>query len=117
MVVIMVIAFLVCWVPYASVAFHIFTNQGSDFGPVFMTIPAFFAKSSAIYNPVIYIVMNKQVTGRCPGDLQHLRLCLLLGNSLQSRRTLGHWWERREVPFQVCRRKMVQLLREAAPIS
>ncbi|XP_064289255.1 rhodopsin isoform X2 [Passer domesticus] len=60
MVIIMVISFLICWVPYASVAFYIFTNQGSDFGPIFMTIPAFFAKSSAIYNPVIYIVMNKQ---------------------------------------------------------
>ncbi|XP_026578666.1 rhodopsin [Pseudonaja textilis] len=60
MVILMVIAFLVCWVPYASVAFYIFTHQGSDFGPVFMTIPSFFAKSSAIYNPVIYIVMNKQ---------------------------------------------------------
>lgn len=65
MVIIMVIAFLICWVPYASVAFYIFTNQGSDFGPIFMTIPAFFAKSSAIYNPVIYIVMNKQVTAAC----------------------------------------------------
>lgn len=80
MVVIMVIAFLICWVPYASVAFYIFTNQGSDFGPIFMTIPAFFAKSSAIYNPVIYIVMNKQVTGRMPGDLL---FCILLYNSLQ----------------------------------
>ncbi|NWR34137.1 OPSD protein, partial [Tachuris rubrigastra] len=60
MVIIMVISFLICWLPYASVAFYIFTNQGSDFGPIFMTIPAFFAKSSAIYNPVIYIVMNKQ---------------------------------------------------------
>ncbi|KAI6077330.1 Rhodopsin isoform X1 [Aix galericulata] len=65
MVIIMVIAFLICWVPYASVAFYIFTNQGSDFGPIFMTIPAFFAKSSAIYNPVIYIVMNKQVSAAC----------------------------------------------------
>nr|XP_009679451.1 PREDICTED: rhodopsin [Struthio camelus australis] len=69
MVIIMVIAFLICWVPYASVAFYIFTNQGSDFGPIFMTIPAFFAKSSAIYNPVIYIVMNKQVTGEAPATL------------------------------------------------
>ncbi|XP_042307852.1 rhodopsin [Sceloporus undulatus] len=60
MVILMVISFLICWVPYASVAFYIFTHQGSDFGPVFMTIPAFFAKSSAIYNPVIYILMNKQ---------------------------------------------------------
>lgn len=69
MVIIMVIAFLICWLPYASVAFYIFTNQGSDFGPIFMTIPAFFAKSSSIYNPVIYIVMNKQVTGQEPGNL------------------------------------------------
>lgn len=80
MVIIMVIAFLICWVPYASVAFYIFTNQGSDFGPIFMTIPAFFAKSSAIYNPVIYIVMNKQVTGGMPA---HLLSCGSLYNRLQ----------------------------------
>lgn len=61
MVIIMVVAFLICWLPYASVAFYIFTHQGSDFGPIFMTIPAFFAKSASIYNPVIYIMMNKQV--------------------------------------------------------
>nr|O93441.1 RecName: Full=Rhodopsin [Galeus melastomus]CAA76798.1 opsin [Galeus melastomus] len=60
MVVIMVIGFLICWLPYASVALYIFNNQGSEFGPVFMTIPSFFAKSSALYNPLIYILMNKQ---------------------------------------------------------
>nr|ACB45448.1 rhodopsin [Stenobrachius leucopsarus] len=60
MVIMMVISFLVCWVPYASVAWWIFCNQGAEFGPVFMTLPAFFAKSSAIYNPLIYICMNKQ---------------------------------------------------------
>uniref|UniRef100_A0A8C8JEA7 Rhodopsin n=1 Tax=Oncorhynchus tshawytscha TaxID=74940 RepID=A0A8C8JEA7_ONCTS len=30
------------------------------FGPMCMTVPAFFAKSSALYNPLIYILMNKQ---------------------------------------------------------
>ncbi|TRY94573.1 hypothetical protein DNTS_024129 [Danionella cerebrum] len=60
MVILMVIAFLICWVPYASVAWYIFTHQGSHFSPIFMTIPAFFAKSSALYNPLIYILMNKQ---------------------------------------------------------
>ncbi|KAJ8409284.1 hypothetical protein AAFF_G00234820 [Aldrovandia affinis] len=60
MVVVMVIGFLICWIPYASVAWYIFTHQGSHFGPVFMTIPTFFAKSSAIYNPLIYIFLNKQ---------------------------------------------------------
>ncbi|CAL8325317.1 unnamed protein product [Merluccius merluccius] len=60
MVVLMVVGFLVCWLPYASVAWYIFTHQGSIFGPVFMTLPAFFAKAAAIYNPMIYICMNKQ---------------------------------------------------------
>ncbi|MBN3276170.1 OPSD1 protein, partial [Polyodon spathula] len=60
MVVLMVISYMVCWTPYASVAWYIFTHQGSHFGPVFMTAPAFFAKSSALYNPLIYVLMNKQ---------------------------------------------------------
>nr|ACF22668.1 rod opsin [Spinibarbus hollandi] len=60
MVIIMVIGFLVCWTPYASVAWYIFTHQGSEFGPLFMTLPAFFAKTAAVYNPCIYICMNKQ---------------------------------------------------------
>ncbi|XP_010900403.2 rhodopsin [Esox lucius] len=60
MVVAMVVSYLVCWLPYAGTAWFIFCNQGSEFGPVFMTIPAFFAKSSALYNPLIYILMNKQ---------------------------------------------------------
>lgn len=76
MVIIMVIAFLICWVPYASVAFYIFTHQGSDFGPIFMTFPAFFAKSSSIYNPVIYIMMNKQVPGGRVGGPRSLGLNL-----------------------------------------
>ncbi|CAL8250828.1 unnamed protein product [Arctogadus glacialis] len=60
MVIVMVISFLVCWVPYATVAWYIFINQGAEFGPVFMTAPAFFAKSAALYNPVIYILLNRQ---------------------------------------------------------
>lgn len=62
MVIVMIVSFLVCWVPYASVAWYIFANQGIEFGPVFMTAPAFFAKSAALYNPVIYILLNKQVS-------------------------------------------------------
>ncbi|XP_068108863.1 rhodopsin [Hyperolius riggenbachi] len=60
MCIIMVVFFCISWFPYAFVAFWIFTHQGSEFGPIFMTVPAFFAKSSSVYNPVIYIIMNKQ---------------------------------------------------------
>lgn len=62
MVIVMVISYLVCWMPYATVAWYIFANQGTNFGPVMMTIPAFFAKSAALYNPIIYILLNRQVT-------------------------------------------------------
>ncbi|XP_062315086.1 rhodopsin-like [Osmerus eperlanus] len=60
MVIVMVISYLVCWLPYATVAWYIFANQGTEFGPVFMTAPAFFAKSAALYNPCIYILLNRQ---------------------------------------------------------
>ncbi|KAA8590883.1 hypothetical protein FQN60_001826 [Etheostoma spectabile] len=63
MVVIMVISYLVCWMPYASVAWYIFANQGTEFGPVFMTAPAFFAKSAALYNPF----RNSMITTVCCG--------------------------------------------------
>ncbi|XP_078104810.1 green-sensitive opsin-like [Sander vitreus] len=56
----MVMGFLVAWVPYASFAGWIFLNKGAYFSPLTAAIPAFFAKSSALYNPVIYVLLNKQ---------------------------------------------------------
>nr|BBI36950.1 rhodopsin [Etmopterus molleri] len=60
MVVIMVFAFLICWLPYAGMAFYSFLNQGMEIGAIVMSIPAFFAKGSALYNILIYILMNRQ---------------------------------------------------------
>ncbi|XP_036415172.1 rhodopsin, like [Colossoma macropomum] len=59
MVIVMIMTFLMCWLPYASMALYIFTHQGITVSPLFMTIPSFFAKSSTLYNPVIYVCMNK----------------------------------------------------------
>uniref|UniRef100_A0A3B4A5R1 G-protein coupled receptors family 1 profile domain-containing protein n=1 Tax=Periophthalmus magnuspinnatus TaxID=409849 RepID=A0A3B4A5R1_9GOBI len=56
----MVLGFLVAWTPYASFATWIFFNKGAAFSAVAMTIPAFFSKSSALFNPIIYILMNEQ---------------------------------------------------------
>lgn len=36
-------------------------NKGAAFHPLTAALCAFFAKSSALYNPVIYVMMNKQV--------------------------------------------------------
>merc|ERR1712042_262901 len=60
MCVLMVVGFLVAWCPYASYAAYLFLNKGVAFTAVSMAIPAFFAKSSALFNPIIYILMNKQ---------------------------------------------------------
>ncbi|XP_041836341.1 green-sensitive opsin-like [Melanotaenia boesemani] len=60
MCILMVCGFLLAWVPYASFAAWIFLNRGAAFSAVAMAIPSFFSKSSALFNPVIYILMNKQ---------------------------------------------------------
>ncbi|KAM4588885.1 green-sensitive opsin-like [Odontesthes bonariensis] len=60
MCILMVFGFLLAWVPYASFAAFIFFNKGRAFSAISMSIPAFFSKSSALFNPIIYILMNKQ---------------------------------------------------------
>lgn len=62
MCILMVFGFLVAWTPYASLAAWIFLNKGAAFTAISMAIPAFFTKSSALYNPIIYVLMNKQVS-------------------------------------------------------
>lgn len=57
----MVFGFLIAWTPYATFAGWIFMNKGAYFSALTAALPAFFAKSSALYNPVIYVLMNKQV--------------------------------------------------------
>ncbi|KAF1403703.1 Green-sensitive opsin, partial [Spheniscus magellanicus] len=56
MVILMVLGFMLAWTPYAMVAFWIFTNKGADFTATLMSVPAFFS----LYNPIIYVFMNKQ---------------------------------------------------------
>ncbi|XP_034023173.1 opsin-1, short-wave-sensitive 2 isoform X2 [Thalassophryne amazonica] len=60
MVVIMVLGFLVCWLPYTSFSLWVVSNRGQQFDLRLATIPSCFSKSSAVYNPIIYILLNKQ---------------------------------------------------------
>lgn len=61
MVVVMVLAFLVSWLPYAAMSLVVIMNSSVYIDPVIATIPVYLAKSSNVYNPIIYIFMNKQV--------------------------------------------------------
>ncbi|KAM4748848.1 vertebrate ancient opsin-like [Rhinophrynus dorsalis] len=63
MVLSMVIAFLVCWLPYTVFALTVVIKPTLYVSPLAATLPAYFAKTSPVYNPIIYIFLNKQFRG------------------------------------------------------
>nr|XP_060613032.1 pinopsin-like [Anolis sagrei ordinatus] len=60
MVITMVMAFLVCWLPYASFAMVVATNKDLFIQPALASLPSYFSKTATVYNPIIYVFMNKQ---------------------------------------------------------
>ncbi|XP_061477622.1 blue-sensitive opsin-like [Rhineura floridana] len=62
MVVVMVMGFLVCWLPYASFALWVVMHCGEPFDVHLASIPSVFSKASSVYHPIIYVLMNKQVS-------------------------------------------------------
>lgn len=62
MVVVMVLAFLLTWLPYAAVALSAVVDSSLHIHPLVATVPVVLAKSSTVYNPIIYIFMNRQVS-------------------------------------------------------
>lgn len=61
MVILMVLSFLVSWLPYASLAMFVVSRPHARIHPLVGTLPVYLAKSSTAYNPIIYILLNKQV--------------------------------------------------------
>ncbi|KAK5912500.1 hypothetical protein CesoFtcFv8_002366 [Champsocephalus esox] len=60
MVVLMVLTFLISWLPYAGLAMLVVYNPDVEINPLVSTVPVYLAKSSTAYNPIIYIYLNKQ---------------------------------------------------------
>nr|AAR14680.1 red-sensitive retinal pigment [Geotria australis]ANV21068.1 long-wavelength-sensitive opsin [Geotria australis] len=60
MVVVMIFAYIFCWGPYTFFACFAAANPGYAFHPLAAALPAYFAKSATIYNPIIYVFMNRQ---------------------------------------------------------
>ncbi|XP_066478440.1 vertebrate ancient opsin-like [Tiliqua scincoides] len=60
MVIVMVICFLLCWLPYGTVALIATFGRPGLITPAASIIPSILAKSSTVYNPIIYIFLNKQ---------------------------------------------------------
>lgn len=61
MVILMVLTFLISWLPYAAVAMLGAYDPDVEIHPLVDTVPVYLAKSSTVYNPIIYIYLNKQV--------------------------------------------------------
>ncbi|KAE8624944.1 hypothetical protein XENTR_v10006101 [Xenopus tropicalis] len=60
MVIAMVLAFLICWLPYASFAVVVAVNKDVVIEPTVASLPSYFSKTATVYNPIIYVFMNKQ---------------------------------------------------------
>lgn len=57
----MILAFLICWMPYAAFSVLATAYPSIELDPRLAAIPAFFSKTATVYNPIIYVFMNKQV--------------------------------------------------------
>ncbi|XP_025756407.1 pinopsin isoform X4 [Oreochromis niloticus] len=60
MVVIMVMCYLICWLPYGIMALLATFGPPGLVTPEASIIPSVLAKTSTVINPVIYVFMNKQ---------------------------------------------------------
>lgn len=61
MVLAMIIAFFVCWLPYTALSVVVVLDPDLYIPPLLATMPMYFAKTSPVYNPIIYFLTNKQV--------------------------------------------------------
>ncbi|XP_075883538.1 parietopsin [Nelusetta ayraudi] len=60
MVLTMIIAFFVCWLPYTALSVVVVVDPQLYIPPLLATMPMYFAKTSPVYNPIIYFLTNKQ---------------------------------------------------------
>uniref|UniRef100_A0A669B0E8 Parietopsin n=1 Tax=Oreochromis niloticus TaxID=8128 RepID=A0A669B0E8_ORENI len=60
MVLAMVVAFFACWLPYTALSLVVVIDPELHIPPLVATMPMYFAKTSPVYNPIIYFLSNKQ---------------------------------------------------------
>ena len=59
--VLMTVAFFVAWTPYAVVSMISMIRGPDEISDVMSSIPAYFAKSSCCYNPIVYVFLYKKI--------------------------------------------------------
>ncbi|XP_060615867.2 parapinopsin-like [Anolis sagrei] len=72
---IMILAFLLSWMPYAAFALTKVVKPDVTMDPNIQSIPLFMAKTGTIYNPVVYVCLNKQYREQVAASLRCLQKC------------------------------------------
>ncbi|CAH1243122.1 OPN3 [Branchiostoma lanceolatum] len=73
MVVVLITCFLLCWLPYGLVALVVTFGEPRLITPTAAIVCTLMAKSSVMWNPVIYVVMNNQFRRHLVALLRCLR--------------------------------------------
>nr|XP_055048595.1 parietopsin [Misgurnus anguillicaudatus] len=60
MVLAMITAFFICWLPYTAISVVVVVNPEIYISPLVATMPMYFAKTSPVYNPIIYFLTYKR---------------------------------------------------------
>ncbi|XP_069136882.1 rhodopsin-like isoform X1 [Argopecten irradians] len=58
-ILLLVFAFIISWLPYSIFAMTSITGYADDIHPLLGTLPSLFAKSSILWNPLIYVCRNR----------------------------------------------------------
>ena len=62
----MIVGFLIAWTPYSAVALISAFGDPKSITPLYATMPALFAKSQVVWNPLVYVVTNKNFRQKLP---------------------------------------------------
>lgn len=71
----MISTFLIFWMPYIVICFLVVNGYGHLVTPTVSIVSYLFAKSSTVYNPVIYIFMIRKVSIIIINSLFSLYIC------------------------------------------
>ncbi|XP_071483468.1 rhodopsin, GQ-coupled-like [Diadema antillarum] len=82
-----VAVFLVAWLPYCVVSLWVLLGDPSSISRVATVVPSLFAKSSVVYNPVIYVMLNPQYRKALMGSFHSSRPCTKITTAWQGTST------------------------------
>ncbi|KAM6132716.1 LOW QUALITY PROTEIN: melanopsin-like [Pterocles gutturalis] len=79
---VVIIVFVLSWSPYACVTLIAWAGRGNTLTPYSKSVPAVIAKASAIYNPIIYAIINPRYRKTIHNAVPCLKFFIILKNDL-----------------------------------